>query len=204
MKTSSDLCFPAKPPQIIREVHPLLKVRTTQLDEYRSYAILQTWTYLEFLPISKVISSVQQTCSQSVAHHPQYCLAQSNCRDMCWAVKNDFLTAIQVKMPLSCKVQQIVIVLTSTWHALVISVSDARRLDLEKSIIFQTSLSLSSLSLSRLVWLLKFPSSLICLTILWTVLTRTPTLSTISTPFIPPWHIPTMRARVSFGIVLIY
>jgi hypothetical protein len=36
------LYSPAKPPQIIREVCPLLKVRTTQLDEYHSYAFFQT------------------------------------------------------------------------------------------------------------------------------------------------------------------
>jgi hypothetical protein len=166
MKTSSDQYSPLKPSKIIREVHPLLKVGTTQLDEYRLYAIFQIWTCLEFLPISKVDSSIQQTCSQFATHHPRYCLAKSNRRDMCWAVKNGFLTAFQLKMPLSCKVRQIVIVLTSTGHALVISVSDARQLDLEKSIIFQTSLSLSSLGLLRLVWLLKFPSSLNCLTIL--------------------------------------
>jgi hypothetical protein len=38
MKTSFALCSSTKPSQIIREVHPLLKVGTTQLDEYRSYA----------------------------------------------------------------------------------------------------------------------------------------------------------------------
>jgi hypothetical protein len=35
-------------------------------------------------------------------------------------------------------------------------------------------------------------------------LTGIPTLLAIFTPFIPPWHIPTMRAQISFGTVMIY
>jgi hypothetical protein len=42
MKTSFDFLSLAKPAQIIRDVLPLLKVGTTQLDEYRSYTVLQT------------------------------------------------------------------------------------------------------------------------------------------------------------------
>lgn len=128
---------------------------------------------------------------------------QNPIAETCVELSKKNLTTIWLKMPLSCKVWRIVIVLIGRGHALVILVSHGRRLDLEKNIIFRTSL-LSSLGHPRLLWLLKFSSSLNCSTILETILTGSPTLLATTTPFIPPWHIPTMHAQVSFGIVIIY